>query len=108
MEISYLVLKPHISVLEKNLRALQDQVERHGSLEASAIRSEVAGKIAQLEALKASAAAVAIGGEDFTGAFRDLKISYRLAYRRFKKLISNEARIKKFHERRIHVSTFAA
>lgn len=108
MELSYLVLKPHISVLEKNLRALQELAERHGSLEASAIRSDVAGKLAQLDALKASAAAVAISGEDFVGAFRDLKISYRLAFRRFKKLISNEARIKKYQERRVHVSTFAA
>lgn len=108
MEISYLVLKPHMTLLEANLKELIDEAGKHGSMEASAVRSEVANMHSQLEALKASASAAAINGDDFAGAFRSLKISYRLAYRRFKKLISNEARIRKFQERRLHVSTFAA
>ena len=43
-----------------------------------------------------------------TQVYRKLKLELRFAQRRWQRIVSNEARLRKTHEKRPHVSTFAA
>ncbi len=113
MKISYLLLKPYLTRVEREFQDLEHQLNFHRSEETDKLILFVDHEKKELERLKQSLASFdhttePVVPHDLYDQFRRLKLELRFAIRRWKRLNSNEARTKKTQEKRSHVSTFAA
>src|SRR5687767_4723279 len=113
MKISGLLLKPSLDRLEKELYDLEHHIDSDRSQDSLSIKIVLQDIKSKLQNLRMSSAYLqtqpsAIVPADIYQDYKDIKMEHHLIFRKWRRLISNAARMKKIQEKRSHVSTFAA
>ena len=112
MKLSSAILKPGILEMENGFQQLDILLLGEESNEGLEVRNFVQKQMRDLQNLKIRLVALENGRESLLPNlfenYRTLKIRLRFAQRRWRLLISNEARSRKMRERVAHVESFAA
>jgi hypothetical protein len=113
MKISRLLLKPSLDRLEQDLFELENRVFSQHSQDSLSLKILLDRTKSKLQDLKSSSAYLeaqpgAIVPADIYQSYKNLKMDHHLILRKWQRVLSNEARMKKIQEKRSHVSTFAA
>ena len=113
MKISSLLLKPNLSLIQKEFVSLKERVSFERSEEANLLRQRVEDQLNILGALLNSVNSLDHGFQGRVPAhlfltYKKSKLNLRIAKRTWSRLLSNESRMRKIQERRTHVTTAAA
>jgi hypothetical protein len=113
MNIQKMLLEPSMMKLKEGYDELRRAIGLETSEQAASLSLYASRKIHQVEVILSELAAQP--KNEFTEpsaaqtqAYRKLKLDLRFAQRRWQRMLSTENRLRKMHEKRPHVSTFAA
>ncbi len=113
MKSSTLLMKPFLAQLEQGFSVLNSRAEADSSEDGAELRSVAAQGLKELKYLQDWIFRIETDRrnkipDDFYQHFRKLKLDLRFAHRKWLRMLSNEARLRRVNSRRTHVSTFAA
>ena len=113
MKIHSLLLKSDLKKLQEGYNNLRRDMSCASSPEVVELNSSIEKRIGQVEELLGS-----LNGEtsrpnsvivpDYTKAFRTLKLDFRFSVRKWRRVVSGEARTRRGQRKGAHVSTIAA
>ena len=109
MKIAGMVLKAQIDQMVKMVEGFDFSIHQDiESLEIMNSRKQLQAEVDRLNSFRAGVELSLITDKEGAELVKSLKSSIRVAMRNFKKAVSNQIRIRKTQERKLHVSTFAA
>lgn len=115
MKISNQVFQPTLDRLEREYQEFSEELNGSYSQESTDLKAFVNKKLRQLELVRVSLSYMNSGTQELLRgevALRDTlrqhKLELRFARRRWKRLLVSQERLRRNHERRSHVPTFAA
>lgn len=113
MKIHSLLLKSDLKKLQEGYSKLRSDMSYVSSPEAVELNSSIEKRMGQVEALIGSLnqetpRSNSVIVPDYTKAFRTLKLDFRFSVRKWRRVVSGEARTRKVQRRGAHVSTVAA
>lgn len=112
MNISYSLLLPYATKLENDIQDLDRKLSATPSEACLEVRSTIHQKLQQIQNLKHALTQLhqkdRVAPSELYEIYHEIKLDLHTAFRKWKKILSNEARHRKLREKRTHAAALVA